>query len=224
MKKIFLLLVSCLLLGNIESYAQLTKEQIKERKENKKMTKSELNAKASKVASKQAKVYAKEGWVVSPGALPLEKQLDKAYNMSYEYDEDLFPKYIFAEAQSIGENYDAAKMQALELAKQNLAGQIQTEVTELVQNAVANEQLAAEEAVSVTQTIAASQNLIVQSIGRVIPVVECYRTLNNKNKEILVRIAYNSEMSKQAAKKAARQALEEKGEEVQAKLDKLMGW
>lgn len=47
---------------------------------------------------------------------------------------------------SIGENYDAAKMQALELAKQNLAGQIQTEVTALVENTVANKQLSQEQA------------------------------------------------------------------------------
>ena len=47
---------------------------------------------------------------------------------------------------SIGGNYDAAKMQALELAKQNLAGQIQTEITALIENTVANKQLSAEEA------------------------------------------------------------------------------
>ena len=52
-----------------------------------------------------------------------------------------------------GENYDAAKMQALELAKQNLAGQIQTEVTALIENTVANKQLQAEEAASVVQSI-----------------------------------------------------------------------
>ena len=57
-----------------------------------------------------------------------------------------------------------------------------------------------------------------------IPVVECYRTLRNKNKEVLVRIAYNSKMSKQAAKDAAHKALEEQGEALQDKLDKLLGW
>ena len=211
-------------MGTTMSYAQLSKEQIKERKENKKLTKAELNEKATKTARKEAKTLQKAGWQTAPGALPIEKQLDKSYLMQMEYDDDMFPKYIMAEAMSIGENYDAAKMQALELAKQNLAGQIQTEVTALIENTVANKQLEAEEAASVVQTISAAKNLISQSIGRTIPVVEVYRTKENKNKEVLVRIAYSQEMAKAAAKKAVREELEKKGEDLHNKLDKLLGW
>ena len=204
--------------------AQVTQEQLQERKLLKKSSKSELTEKATKVARKEAKKYAKDGWTVTPGALPIEKQLDRSYMMSYEYDDDMFPKYIYGEAMSIGENYDAAKMQALELAKQNLAGQIQTEVTALVENTVANKQLSAEQAASVTQSIMASKNLISQSIGRTIPVMELYRTLSNKNKEVLVRIAYNSAMAKAAAKKAIREDLEKKGDNLHEQLDKALGW
>ena len=125
---------------------------------------------------------------------------------------------------SIGENYDAAKMQALELAKQNLAGQIQTEITALIENTVANQQLSQEEAASVTQSILASKNLIRQSIGRTIPVMEVYRTLSNKNKEVLVRIAYNSTMAKEAAKRIIRDDLERKGNKLHEDLDKALGW
>ena len=144
--------------------------------------------------------------------------------MQYEYDEEMFPKYIMGEAMSIGSNYDAAKMQALELAKQNLAGQIQTEVTALIENTVANEQLGAEQAESITRSVMASKNLISQSIGRTITVIEVYRTLSNKNKEVLVRIAYNSNMAKKAAKKAIKEDLEKKGDELHNKLDELLGW
>lgn len=214
----------CLLAGTSMSYAQLSKEQLQERKEIKKLSKAELNEKATKTARKDAKQLQKEGWQTAPGALPIEKQLDKSYLMQMEYDEDMFPKYIMAEAMSIGENYDAAKMQAIELAKQNLAGQIQTEVTALIENTVANKQLEAEEAASVVQTISAAKNLISQSIGRTIPVMEVYRTKPNKNKEVLVRLAYSQEMAKAAAKKAVRQELEQKGEELHNKLDKLLGW
>lgn len=96
-----------------------------------------------------------------------------------------------SEAMSIGENYDAAKAQAYELAKQNLAGQIQTEVTALVESTVANKQLGKEEAASITESVLASKNLISQKIGKTITVVELYRTLPNKNKEVLLRLAYN---------------------------------
>lgn len=224
MRTIRLVLTLVLVMTFTVSFAQLTKEQIKERKEIKKASKAELGEKATKTARKAAKRLAKEGWTTTPGALPLEKQLDKSYLMQMEYDENMFPKYLMGEAMSIGENYDAARLQAMELAKQSLAGQIQTEVTALIENTVSNKQLSAEEAASVTQVISAGKNLISQSIGRVLTVVEMYRVLGNKNKEVSLRIAYNAEMAKQAAKKAVRQELEKKGDDLHKKLDELLGW
>lgn len=224
MKKLVLLTALLMAVGTGMTYAQSAMELAKERKELVKASKKELNEKATKAARKEAKQLKKAGWTTTPGALPLDKQLDKSYQMQYEYDVDMFPKYIMGEAMSIGTNYDAAKMQALELAKQNLAGQIQTEVTALIENTVANEQLSAEQAESITKSVMASKNLISQSIGRTISVVECYRTLPNKNKEVLVRIAYNSDMAKQAAKKAIREDLKSKGDELHQKLDELLGW
>lgn len=206
------------------AFAQEAKEINKERKELAKYSKQQLNERASKAAEKEAKKLRKEGWLVSPGALPLEKQLDRAYMMQYEFDEDLFPKYMSGQAQSTGGNYDAAHMQAMELAKQDLAGQIQTEITALVENTVANDQLDKGDAASITKSISASKNLISQSIGRVIPVVEVYRELKNKNKEVRVMIMYNSEMAKQAAKKAIIEDLSAKGEDLHAQLDKVLGF
>ncbi len=224
MKAVKFLLILSMAAFSIGTLAQTAKEITKERREIRKLSKSELNEKATKAARKEAKKLAKEGWTTAPGALPIDKQLDKSYLMQQEYDENLFPKYLMGEAMSIGENYDAAKMQALELAKQNLAGQIQTEVTALIENTVANKQLQPEDAASVVQSISAGKSLITQSIGRVLTVVEVYRTVNNRNKEVLVRIAYNAEMAKAAAKKAVREDLEKRGEELHKKLDDLLGW
>lgn len=224
MKAVKFLLFVALASFAMGSSAQISKQVIKERQEIRKLSKQEFNEKASKDARREAKRLKKQGWQAAPGALPMEKQLDKSYLMQQEFDEDLFPKYLWGEAMSIGENYDAAKMQALELAKQNLAGQIQTEVTALIENTVANKQLQPEEAASVVQSISAGKNLITQSIGRVVTVVEVYRVAGNKNKEVLVRIAYNAEMAKAAAKQAVREDLEKRGEELHDKLDELLGW
>ena len=231
MKKLFIIAAAIVAMGlnvNAQSVKE-ARELIKERKVLAKQSKSELNQKASKAARKEAKTLKKEGWLVNPGALPLDKQLDKSYQMQMEFEENMMPKYIMGEARSIGETYDAAKMQALELAKQNLAGQIQTEITALIENTVANKQLAQEQAASVTQSVLASKNLISQRIGRTIPVVEVYRTLpGTRNKEVLVRIAYNSKMALEAAKSAVREDLEAKGEELHEQLDKALdkalGW
>lgn len=215
-------LIGLLVMAGISVSAQTSKEAMQAQKEVNKLSKEQLNAKASKDARKAAKQYQKEGWTVTPGALPIEKQLDKAYLMQYEMDQYGYPKYLMAEGMSIGENYDAARFQAAEMATLNLAGEIQREITELIDNSRANKQLAAEEAASLIESVGAGKTLISQSIGRTIRVVEMYRTLKNKNKEVMIRVAYNSEMAKEAAKNALRDELEKKSEDLHKKLEKIL--
>lgn len=225
MKKLMMVAMALIVACSATFAEQSEQKEIrKERQQIAKLAKKELNEKVTKATKKEAKRLKKEGWIVSPGALPMEKQLERSYLMEFEYDENLFPKYIMANAQSIGENYDAAKTAATSLAITNLAGQIQTEVTALVENTVANQQLSAGDAASITETVMSSKNLISQSIGRVITVVECYRELKNRNKEVMVRIAYNGEMAKEAAKKAVRAELEKKGQNLHEQLDKVLGF
>lgn len=210
------------LLASSCSSTKTANQEIQEgRKELVEMTSAELNRKATKAARDEAKKLKKEGWMVAPGALPLDRQLDRSYMMQYEFDENLYPKYIMGEAMSVGSNYDGAKMQALELAKLNLAGQIQNEIVAVVKNLLANDQLGAEEAATVTRSVMSAKNRIVQNIGRTLTVVEAYRTLRNKNKEVLVRIAYSSEMAMSAAKNAVRESLEAEGEELGKEVDEI---
>ena len=219
MKKLGLLALLPIVISGCSTTSTITQERAKERQEVVETTLSEVNRKASKAALDEAKKLEKEGWQVAPGALPLEKQLDRSYMMQYEFDESLYPKYIMGEAMSVGTNYDGAKMQALELAKQNLAGNIQTEVAALANNSVSNEQLTNEQAATITKTISESKSLIVQSLGRTVIIVEAYRTLNNKNKEVLVRIAYSYEMAMQASQKAIIDELEDEGDALREELD-----
>ena len=226
MKKIILVAMA-VIMACATSFAAEKSEQKqirKERMEIRKLGKKELNERVDKIVRKEAKRLKKEGWQVKPGALPLEKQLEKSYLMQMEYGEDLFPKYIMGEASSIGENYDAAKTAAISLAITNLAGQIQTEVTALVENTVASQQLSAEDAASITESVMSSKNLISQSIGRVITVTEVYRITSKKTNEVLIRIAYSQEMAKEAAKKAVREELEKKGKDLHGQLDKVLGF
>lgn len=222
MKKVFIAAIA-LLLSCSSGFAQDAVAIRQERQAIKKMAKIELNAKVDRTTKREAKRLKKEGWQVAPGALPLEKHLERSYVMEFAYDDNMFPKYILANAQSIGENYDAAKTAATSLAITNLAGQIQTEVSALIENTVANKQLSAEDAASITETVMASKNRISQSIGRTIVVIECYRVLGNRNREVLIRLAYNGEMAKQAAKEIVREELEKKGNKLHEQLDKALG-
>jgi hypothetical protein len=223
MKKL-LFVALALLMACPATFAQDAKEIRKERQVISKMAKKELEAKVDKVTKKEAKRLKKEGWIVTPGALPLEKQLQRSYEMEYEFEQDLFPKYIMANAQTIAEHYDAAKMTATELAKINLAGQIQTEVAALIESTVANKQMKADEAASISATVMAAKNAITQSIGRTMVVVECYRILPNGNREVMVRLAYGGKMAKEAVKQAVREDLEKKGEKLHGQLDKALGF
>lgn len=224
MKKFFTVAIA-IIVASVSCLAQTNADQIRqERNEIKKLAKKELSARVDKTTRKEAKRLQKEGWTVAPGALPLEKQLERSYLMEFEYNADLFPKYIMANAQSIAENYDAAKVAATSLAITNLAGQIQTEVTALIENTVANKQLSAEDAASISETVMSSKNLISQSIGRTIVVVECYRILTNKNREVMVRLAYDGAAAKEITKKVIREELEKKGQNLHNQLDQVLGF
>ena len=80
------------------------------------------------------------------------------------------------------------------------------------------------DAASLTQSVMASKNLISQTIGRVVPIVETYRQVKGNNLEVLVRIAYSIDMAKKVARDAVRKDLEQKGDELHNKLDELLDW
>lgn len=206
--------------ANAQSKDELKKIR-KEREAIAKMTSDELDDKVSKTARKEAEKLEKEGWKASPGSLPLERQLDRSYNMQYEFDDNLMPKYIMGEARSVGTAYDAAKMQAMTLAKQELAGMVATEITALVEDKVENNQLSDEEAQSLVQAVTTGNQLISQSIGRVLPVIEIYRD-KGKNKEVLVRVAYRTDLIMKKAKEIVRKEIEKNGGNAD-KVDDMFG-
>lgn len=189
-------------------------------KEDRQLTR-EIKKKAVKHARKEARKFRRKGWYVAPGALPMDKQVEKAWQLQYMEDEDGYPLYIVATGNSVAETQSAAKLQSMELAKLELAGLVQTNVAALIENSVANSQLNNEEAASVTKTVAASKNIIAQEIGRVITMFEIYKKIN-KNVEASVRIGYNTDIAIETAKKAIRKKLEEETEILHDKLDKLL--
>jgi hypothetical protein len=130
--------------------------------------------------------------------------------------------YIVASGNSVANTQSAAKLQSTELAKLELAGSISTQVGALIENSIANQQLNAEEAASVTKTVAASKNIIAQELGRTLPLFEIYRTLDNKNVEVNVRMAYNSKKAMEVAQRTLSKQLEEETDIAHDKLEKLL--
>lgn len=195
---------------------------VEAQKSNKEIRKA-LNMKPPMEVKRQAKDYKKQGYYQAVGAMSIERQLTNAWMREVETDDKGYPLYIIATGSSVGETQIAAKLQATEAAKLELAGTIATNVAALIENNIANSQLNTEEAASVTKTVAASKNIIAQELGMVIPLVELYKDID-KNREANVRIAYNSEMAKELAKRVIRKSLEEETEILQDKLEKLMNF
>jgi hypothetical protein len=182
---------------------------------------SKLNTRAPREVRQTAKDYEKQGYKVAVGAPPIETQLTEAWLKRQETDENGYPKYFVGDASSVGETQIAAKLQATEAAKLDLAGQVSSNIAALIENNIANSQLNTEEAASVTKTVAASKSLIAEKLGRTLPLVEMYRNIG-KNMEANVSLAYSQEMAMETAKKAIRKSLEEETDILQEKLEKLM--
>lgn len=213
MKTLFLS-VSLVLLSMV-TYAQKTDKQIKK----------ELKAKPEKLARKEAKKLRKAGWEVGPGSLPMEKMLDKKFKKEYEETDKGNTKYISAEGNAVGETKTAAEIQALTVAKLNLASVIESKVNGLLSGNIANQQLNNEDAASITQVLANSKELISADLGYVEPVVKIYRTPkgNDKNTEVQLVVFYDTEQSMQIAKKIIKKELKDKLKVNEEQLNKMMG-
>ena len=115
-------------------------------------------------------------------------------------------------------------MQAVNLAKIELAGNIATEICALIETRVANNQLEAGQAVSGSESVMGAKNIIAQNIGRTITVLELYRELPDKNKEVRVMIFYNADMAKADAKKAMREEMENRADALVEQIDGILGF
>lgn len=212
MKK--LILTSALLFIGIISFAQKTDKEIKK----------DISSKAIKTARKQAKKLMKEGWDVVPGSLPLEKVLEKAMMKAEEETAKGGKRYIFADGNGVGETKTAAEMQALTVAKLELARLVESNVNALLDANLANQQINNEDASSITRTLANSKELISAQLGYVEPTFKIYRIpANPKNSEVQIRLFYDVEQSLQIAKKVIQKELKDKLKVNEEQLNKMMG-
>lgn len=191
--------------------AQANKDARKAHETITKYTKKELEEKVSKEAKKEAKTLKKAGWLVSPGALPIEKQLERSYTMQFEYNDNQSPKYHMAEGVQVGTSYDVAKSSALSTARLLIIEMIQSELAATVDQDLANEQLSIEDAVSLNKTITTSKSLIGKKLGKVIIVTELYREKKEtKSVEVMIRGAVESNTALEEAKNVILEELKKK--------------
>ena len=198
--------------------AQTQDDARKERKEVVKQSEKKLNAKVSKATKKEAKRLKKEGW--QPIGLPLETQLERAYLKQLEETETGYPVYIVGEGKSFGKTFNTAKNAANEVAKNEIVGKMQAQITSLTELSLDNNQLSPNDAVSIDKVLTASKNLVVKRLSRVIELVEFQREKDG-GEEVLVRLAYNQKMALEEMKSVMQQELEKEDKDLHEELDKI---
>ncbi|MDI9356679.1 MAG: hypothetical protein QM536_06625 [Chitinophagaceae bacterium] len=184
---------------------------------------SKKDLKVSKPVKKEAKELESDGWSNIPGGLPLQNQLASAWEKQAQRDDNGFPKWIWAAGNGVGTSQTGAKLQAMEVAKIELAGQLETAINALVEASLANQQLSPEEGESITKVVAGSKNIISKTLGRVLVECEFIRNTNKgQNTEVQVRLFYNKKLAEEQAKKVIRKKLEEETTVIHEKLDKML--
>lgn len=225
MKKGFLIGIltafALLVVVNVSAQERALGKDRKSLQKYEKVLNKDLKKKALKEARKEAKRLTKEGFRTPVGKLPLDKQIEDAWQKQAELDMEGNPYWYVASARVIAGNQSAAVLQATNAAKIDLVGQIQTKVTQLIEEKTANDDMGQEEAASLKSMVATSKSIISGTLGRVLPLVEVYRTLPNKNVEVMVAIGCTARMTNEAAVKAMREELAGKSEELAKELDKL---
>lgn len=180
--------------------------------------------KLEKDAKKQAKAYVKQGWLVAPGHNSIEIQQLRATKLQNTFNEDYTPKYIMGSAMSNGGNYDAAKFQATELAKIQIAGIISSDVAGLVQNNIGNSQLDEGQAASIVKSIGNYKSFVASKLTNIIPVIDMYKIdPETKNTTVTVGLFYNKEEAVKMGIQAIREQMMKESEELGKELDSLLG-
>ena len=143
-----------------------------------------------KEIKKEVKKYEKEGWKVVPGSLSLRDMLIRSKKVEMEEDVEGNLKWTVGVASSVGGVYDAARMQAMTLAKAELAALLSTNLTQKFEVGVNNESLPHAEAESKAKAIMAAKALSIdQKLGNPRVLLDAYRELPNGNVEVTLRVA-----------------------------------
>lgn len=208
----------------VDASAQVaTNKQRKQVQKHEQVLTKQMKKKAIKAARKEAKQLKKAGYMTFIGQLPLDKQLENSWQAAYEIDAFGNPYYIMSTQKAVASNFTAAQLQAMNAAKTDIAGQLETRINQVIETKVSSSELGRNEANSLSNFVATSKNIVSNTLGRVIKLVEIYREpKKTKLVEVQVTVAYNAEIATREALKALKQSLSAEDVELMQQIDKLV--
>ena len=192
--------------------------------------------KAGKMARKEARRFKKDGWRVLPGSLPMEKLLDRAWRK--QLSEDTYGKaaYIWASGNGVAGSQAAADMQAMEVAKLQLAGQLESNLTAIAKTSIANNQSTKAKAETVTKVVTAAKNTIITRLRSVEPTYKIYREVtelvrkknrrrgikvDNGNIEVQVMLFYNKKEATAVVEEEVKKVLKDELNDIHKEVNDL---
>ena len=208
----------------VDASAQVaTNKQRRQVQKHEQVLNKQMKKKAIKAARKEAKQLKKAGYMTFIGQLPLDKQLENSWQAAYEIDAYGNPYYIMSTQKAIASNFTAAQLQAMNAAKTDIAGQLQTMINQVIETKVSSNEMGRDQANSLSTFVATSKNIVSNTLGRVIKLVEIYREpKRTKNVEVQVTLAYNAEIATREALKALKQSVSAEDVEIMQAIDKLV--
>ncbi|MBE6188569.1 MAG: hypothetical protein E7143_05545 [Rikenellaceae bacterium] len=172
-------------------------------------TKKQLKAVKSEVAA-----WTAEGWKVAPGNSTMAEQIIMQKEYAKKVNNEGEPLYVFGESTAVGQTFKAAQLSVMRGVKMNALEQLDTEITAIIQNDLANKQQNLDKAVSVDKVLNRTKEVISNRLPRGIKVVTVYRELKTKNVEVRAMYAYNYDKVHDMLAAAASEALEKEIDEM----------
>lgn len=208
----------------VPANAQTDKQQKKENKEQQKDQKEIRKAvyqKTEKMAQKEAKKLEKEGWKTM--GLPIAKQLDETWVKMYDREPNGYPRYIWAQEMATANTFAAAQSQADNIAKLRIAAQVSSSIAALTDIALANNEISAKDAASITKTVENAKVIVSQKLGRTFKTMEIYQEFSNGNYRVRVTMLYDMKAAVAIAREVMLDELKKDSDLNKAQLEKLLG-
>ena len=219
-----MMILAAALLMAVPVTAQTDKQQKKENKEQQKDQKELHKAvyqKSEKMALKEAKKLEKEGWKTM--GLPIAKQLDETWLKMYDRESNGYPRYIWAQEMATANSFAAAQSQADNVAKLRIASQVSSSIAALTDIALANQEISAKEAASITKVVENAKVIVSQKLGRTFKTMEIYQELSNGNYRVRVTMLYDMKAAIAIAREVMLEELKKDSDFNREQLEKLLG-
>lgn len=198
-----------------------TKKEKKEMKRDISQSEKDLYKRSDRDVRKEARRLERDGWKSMD--LPIEKQLERTWERQWLKDTAGYDKYITKTVTVTAQTFNAALRQAENAAKLGIASDMGTLVQSMAQQAIGNNGISPEQAISIDQHVEKVKFLVNAKLGRVLTSTTIYRQTKNTY-EVRVTVLYSQEAALQAAQDAVREALKEDMKVNDAEFDALFGY